>query len=104
MTCIWANIKVAIVALGIVSFVLSHPARAQSALYETKALNEQIIELYRAGKAGEAIPLAKRALAMREKTLPAAHPDIAKPLSRRLRLVEILFEMRSEGPGNQAKH
>jgi tetratricopeptide (TPR) repeat protein len=39
-----------------------------------------VIELYRAGKAGEAIPLAKRALEIRENALSAGHPDIAVSL------------------------
>ena len=75
MGSIWANAKLAIatlcVTLGIVCFGFSHPAGAQSPLDEAKALNAQAIELYRAGKAGEAIPLAQRALAINEKALPA---------------------------------
>ena len=55
-------------------------AHAQTTLDEAKALNERAVALYRAGNAGEAIPLAKRALAIREKALPAGHPDIATSL------------------------
>ena len=71
MNNILANVKTGIITLcvilSIVSFGFSYPARAQSPLDEAKALNAQVIELHRAGNAGEAIPLAKRALALLEK-------------------------------------
>ena len=66
-------------ALCIATF--PHPTAAQPPLDEAKALNTKVIELYRAGKAAEAIPLAQRALALREKALPAGHPDIALSLN-----------------------
>ena len=46
-------------------------AWAQSPLDEAKALNARAVELYNAGKAGNAIPLAKRALEVREAALRA---------------------------------
>ena len=62
MTSVWADVRVVIatlcVTLSIVSFGLCHPARAQSSLEEAKALTKQVVELYRAGKTEQAIPLA----------------------------------------------
>jgi tetratricopeptide (TPR) repeat protein len=48
---------------------------------EATNLDRRAAELYRARKVGEAIPLAQRALAMREKTLPADHSDIVVSLN-----------------------
>ena len=56
-------------------------ARAQSPLDEARALKAKASELYQAGKAQEAIPLAKSALEMREKWLPMGHADIAESLN-----------------------
>jgi len=65
----------------VVASVSGGSVRAQSPLDEAMALNTRVVELYRAGKAGEAIPLAQRALALREAALPAGHPDIATSLN-----------------------
>jgi hypothetical protein len=54
-------------------------AHAQSD--EAAALDQRVVELYQAGKTAEAIPLAKKSLELREKALPAGHPDIAKSLN-----------------------
>jgi CHAT domain-containing protein/Flp pilus assembly protein TadD len=51
-------------------------------------LNSRAIELYRAGKTDEAIPLAQRALQMREKALPRGHPDIGTSLNN----LAVLYE------------
>lgn len=48
---------------------------------ESKQLNGQVIQLYRAGRYDEAVPLAERALAISEKTLGAEHPVIATLLN-----------------------
>ena len=50
-------------------------------LEEAKRLNDQVIQLYRAGRYDEAVPLAKRALAIRVKALSAGHPDVATSLN-----------------------
>lgn len=50
-------------------------------LAEATRLNQQVDRLYQQGKYDEAIPLAKRALAIREKILGANHPDVATSLS-----------------------
>ncbi len=55
---------------------------AQSAeLQEAKRLMEEVNELYQQGKYREAIPLTKKALAIREKALGPDHPDVATILS-----------------------
>jgi CHAT domain-containing protein/Tfp pilus assembly protein PilF len=53
-------------------------ARAQ--LSEADALDQKVIELFRAGKFAEAIPLAQRSLAIREKVLGSDHPFVARSL------------------------
>ena len=50
-------------------------------LDEAARLDQQILKLYREGKYDDAIPLAERALAIREKTLGAEHPDVAIALN-----------------------
>jgi tetratricopeptide (TPR) repeat protein len=44
-------------------------------------LNQQVIELYRAGRYSEAIPLAEQVLAIREQALGPDHPDTAISLN-----------------------
>src|SRR5712691_4105686 len=48
---------------------------------EAEALHKQVIELYRAGKYADAIPLAQRVLAIREKSLGPDHPNVAQSLN-----------------------
>jgi tetratricopeptide (TPR) repeat protein len=55
------------------------PAMAQQNRAPT--LDNRVEELYRAGKFSEAVPLAQRALAIREKALGPDHPDVAKSLN-----------------------
>ena len=50
-------------------------------LEEAAQLNAQVMKLYAAGRFGEAIPLAKKALAIREKALGPEHPDTATSLN-----------------------
>jgi tetratricopeptide (TPR) repeat protein len=54
-------------------------ARAQSSTADD--LNKRFIELYRAGKFAEAVPLAQQALAIYEKALGPDHPDVAQALN-----------------------
>ena len=42
---------------------------------EASRLNDQVVELYQAGRYAEAEPLAQRALAIRERVLGREHPD-----------------------------
>jgi len=62
----------------------TQPAQStqQSAeLQEAERLNQRVVELYQQGKYAEAIPLAEKALAIREKVLGAEHPDVATSLN-----------------------
>ena len=47
------------------------PAAQEGTIQETDALNHQVVSLYKEGKYKEAIPLAQRALAMREQAIGA---------------------------------
>src|SRR5947209_16159620 len=44
-------------------------------------LDKELIELYRAGRYSDAIPIAQRALAIRERALGRDHPDVAAALN-----------------------
>ncbi len=59
------------------------PSSAQHSpeLQEAERLNQQVVQLYQQGKYIEAIPLAERALAIREKVLGREHPDVASSLN-----------------------
>jgi tetratricopeptide (TPR) repeat protein len=48
---------------------------------EASELNKKIIELYKAGRYSEAVPIAERVLAIREKALGPEHPDVANSLN-----------------------
>ena len=65
----------------VVGFLLTmhHPTLAQS-LDEATALAQQAIELSRQGHYSEAVPLAQRALAIRENTLGPDHSNVAQSL------------------------
>jgi CHAT domain-containing protein len=54
---------------------------ADQTLARAEQLNQQVIELYRAGRYGEAIPLATEALQIRETALGPEHPDVAQSLN-----------------------
>ncbi|GAX40755.1 peptidase-like protein [Tolypothrix sp. NIES-4075] len=58
------------------------PSAQQSAeLEEAKRLNEQVFQLYKEGKYSQAIPIAERALEIREKVLGKEHPSVATSLN-----------------------
>ena len=68
-----------IVSLMLVANIfVSVPTFAQQD--EAAALSARVVELYRAGKYSEAIPLAQRALSIREKTRGPNHPDVVTAL------------------------
>jgi tetratricopeptide (TPR) repeat protein/cell fate (sporulation/competence/biofilm development) regulator YlbF (YheA/YmcA/DUF963 family) len=48
---------------------------------DAAGLNQQATQLYNQGRYSEAIPLAQRELAIREKTLGPDHPDVAQSLN-----------------------
>ena len=49
-------------------------------LDEVRALNNEVMQLYQAGKYPEAAELAKQSLALAEQKLGAEHPELAQPL------------------------
>jgi CHAT domain-containing protein/Tfp pilus assembly protein PilF len=53
----------------------------QSGIQEAEELNQQALNLYKKGRYSDAIPLAERALAIREKALGPEHPATATSLS-----------------------
>ena len=59
-----------------------------AALERAAALNEQLIELYQAGRYQDAIPLAEEALAIRREQLGERHPDVADSLNNLALLYE----------------
>jgi tetratricopeptide (TPR) repeat protein len=72
-----------LVAIALTAAV-ARPMLAQdreAQLAEALRLNQQVIQLYQAGRYSEAIPLAERALAIREKALGPEHPDVAASLN-----------------------
>jgi tetratricopeptide (TPR) repeat protein len=83
----WAATLVAMMALlaGVppVTAQSSPPLSAEQSaeLEEAQRLNEQVIQLYNQGPYAAAIPLAERALAIREKVLGKEHPDVATSLN-----------------------
>ena len=60
-------------------------------LEEAQALNEKVVQLYQQGRYREALPLAQRALEIREKVLgPEQHPDIANSLNNLALLYRVM--------------
>jgi tetratricopeptide (TPR) repeat protein len=68
------------------AILAASPALAESNT-ELEALNNQVHQLYQAGKYQEAIPLARRQVEVAEKSLTANHPNIALALNN---LAEVL--------------
>src|SRR6476469_7538523 len=62
-----------------VAITVPLPSSGQD-LNEAVVLNTRVIELYNAGQYAEAIPLAQRALSIRERALGPDHPDLASLL------------------------
>ncbi|HEY0098903.1 MAG TPA: tetratricopeptide repeat protein [Pyrinomonadaceae bacterium] len=61
-------------------------------LEEAKRLNREVVRLHGAGRYDEAVPLAERALAIREKALGAEHPAVAQSLNS----LAILYEAKGD--------
>jgi CHAT domain-containing protein/Tfp pilus assembly protein PilF len=59
----------------------SAASTSQAVLDEANEFNKRIEKLYSEGKFGEAVPVAERALALREKALGSMHPDVAESLN-----------------------
>lgn len=79
--CRWLH-EARIAAVFLFALLFLSPAGAQeSELAEAQRLTEQVYQYYAAGRYERAIPLAQRALMIREKVLAPEHPDIAVSLS-----------------------
>ena len=83
----WLSIIIAIIALMLVSSS-PYPAAAADALAEAHALDHQGTELYRKGRYAEAEPLLKRSLAIYEKVLGPADPDLSASLDNLARVYQ----------------
>ncbi|MBD2497806.1 tetratricopeptide repeat protein [Nostoc sp. FACHB-280] len=59
----------------------AYSAEEQAALKEAEELDQQVIKLYQEGNYSSTIPLAERALAIREKVLGKEHPNVAISLN-----------------------
>ncbi|WP_245895002.1 tetratricopeptide repeat protein, partial [Nostoc cycadae] len=76
---------------------LAYSAEEQAALKQAEERNQQVIKLYQEGKYSTAIPLAERALAIREKVLGKEHPLVASSLNN---LAELYY---AQGKYEQAE-
>ena len=65
------------------------PSAANNELAEAEKLNQQVVELYQQGKYKDAISLAQKALAIREKVLGSEHPDVATSLNNLALLYQV---------------
>ena len=77
------------------------PAFAQdqaAQLAEAKRLDEQVIQLYQAGRYAEAVTLVQRILAIQEKALGPDHPDVATSLNKLALLYQAQGDYRSAAP------
>jgi tetratricopeptide (TPR) repeat protein len=59
---------------------LAAPALAQTVV-DADRFNAEVMRLYRKGSYAEAVSIAERVLAIREKTLGLDHPDVGKALN-----------------------
>jgi tetratricopeptide (TPR) repeat protein/CHAT domain-containing protein len=75
----WRLAAVAVAGL-VCAMVLAGRSHAQPA-DETAALNAELARLYQAGKYAEAIEIAKRVIAIREKALGPDHPQVGSALN-----------------------
>src|SRR5262245_50755725 len=64
----------------VLAWAMTDMSLAQTAA-EVDKLNAEVIRLYRAGKYAEAIPIAQRVLALREKALGPDHSSVATSLN-----------------------
>src|SRR5262245_21385390 len=70
----------AVLAAIVVAALLPPMGLAQSPLEQARALTTRAIDLNHMGRTAEAIPLAQRALELRQLSLPADHPEIFQSL------------------------
>src|SRR5579875_1410816 len=72
--------RVAILALAFLG-IMSSLVHAQGAGLEWRILNQEVMELYRAGKYDRALVLARKALQVAEQSAGPNHPDVAASLN-----------------------
>jgi tetratricopeptide (TPR) repeat protein len=83
----WLGLVMGLTVMGTPLMVNAQPIRPPlrlsqtSSLQQANALNQQVVELYRAGRYDEAIPLATEVLQIRETALGPDHPDVATSLN-----------------------
>jgi CHAT domain-containing protein len=65
---------------------------------EANTLNERAVSLHQAGKPSEALPLARRALAIRKEVLGERHPDYARSLANLAALLDSLSDRAAARP------
>ncbi len=70
----------AVVLAGLGLFAAHAPAQESSEPTELESLDADAQRLYFAGRYGEAIPLAERALSIRERAVGPEHPDLANAI------------------------
>jgi tetratricopeptide (TPR) repeat protein len=73
-----------------------HDAAAKGPLEEAERLSGRVVELEQAGRYDEAIPLARRALALRESALGPEHPDVATSLNKLAGLLQAKVDNAAE--------
>jgi len=72
--------------------VVSKVSAQSKDLEEAERLNAQVVQLLDSGPYDKAIPLAERALAIREKALGVNHPDVAQSLNH----LALLYQAKGE--------
>ena len=85
----WVRLSGVVASIGLGGWALGgtggaqipRPPAAAPATESADALNAEVIRLYRAGKYAEAIPLARRVLALHEKALGPDHPNVGTSLN-----------------------
>ncbi|MFB2882394.1 tetratricopeptide repeat protein [Floridanema aerugineum] len=93
-TLLWTTALIATLGIvtgvpgGILAQMPTVSTKQSAEVEEAKRLGQQVIQLYQQGKYAEAIPLAQRSLAIREKALGSEHPDVALSLNNLAALYE----------------
>lgn len=85
--------------LFLATLLLVNPSQESPELQEAETLNQSAVKLYNEGKYNEALPLAKRALEIRDKLLPRSDPRISSSLTN---LAEIYMAQKDYKPARQA--
>ncbi|MBI3775714.1 MAG: tetratricopeptide repeat protein, partial [Gammaproteobacteria bacterium] len=71
---------------------------AQAELTEWEKLNGEVMSLYQQGQYANAVPVAKKALALAEQTLGANHPNVAGSLNNLAELYRIQGQYKQAAP------